>query len=67
MENGGSEEESGRAGLVARASYNYKKKYYIEGSLRHDGSVYSRKIAVGVISLQVQLHGLYQKKVSSNL
>ncbi|EOS19585.1 SusC/RagA family TonB-linked outer membrane protein [Parabacteroides goldsteinii dnLKV18] len=38
MENGGSEEESGRAGLVARASYNYKKKYYIEGSLRHDGS-----------------------------
>lgn len=38
MENGGSEEEAGRAGLVARASYNYKKKYYIEGSLRHDGS-----------------------------
>ena len=38
MENGGSEEESGRAGLGARASYNYKKKYYIEGSLRHDGS-----------------------------
>lgn len=38
MENGGREEEAGRAGLVARASYNYKKKYYIEGSLRHDGS-----------------------------
>ncbi len=38
MENGGREFESGRAGLVARASYNYKKKYYIEGSMRHDGS-----------------------------
>lgn len=38
MENGGSESESGQAGLVARAAYNYKKKYYIEGSLRHDGS-----------------------------
>ena len=38
MENGGKEFEYGRAGLVARASYNYKKKYYIEGSLRHDGS-----------------------------
>ncbi len=38
MENGGSESEAGRAGLVARASYNYKKKYYIEGSMRHDGS-----------------------------
>lgn len=38
MENGGSESEAGRAGLVARAAYNYKKKYYIEGSLRHDGS-----------------------------
>ena len=38
MENGGSESEFGRAGLVARASYNYKKKYFVEGSLRHDGS-----------------------------
>lgn len=38
MENSGSEMESGSAGLVARAAYNYKKKYYIEGSLRHDGS-----------------------------
>ncbi len=38
MENGGSESEAGQAGLVARAAYNYKKKYYIEGSLRHDGS-----------------------------
>lgn len=38
MENGGNEWERGSAGLVARASYNYKKKYYIEGSLRHDGS-----------------------------
>ena len=33
MENGGSEWERGSAGLVARASYNYKKKYYIEGHL----------------------------------
>lgn len=38
MENGGNEAEGGRAGLVARAAYNYKKKYYIEGSMRHDGS-----------------------------
>ena len=38
MENGGSESEAGRAGLVARASYNYKKKYYVEGSMRYDGS-----------------------------
>lgn len=38
MENSGREFEAGRAGLVARASYNYKKKYYIEGSMRHDGS-----------------------------
>lgn len=38
MENSGSEGETGRAGLVARASYNYKKRYYIEGSMRHDGS-----------------------------
>lgn len=38
MENSGRESEAGRAGLVARASYNYKKKYYVEGSMRHDGS-----------------------------
>ncbi|CAK7037209.1 MAG: TonB-dependent receptor P26 [Petrimonas sp.] len=38
MENSGGEDEVGRAGFVGRASYNYKKKYYIEGSLRRDGS-----------------------------
>lgn len=38
MENSGSESESGRAGIVAKLSYNYKKKYYIDGSMRHDGS-----------------------------
>jgi TonB-linked SusC/RagA family outer membrane protein len=38
MENSGSEAEAGRAGFVGRFSYDYKKKYYAEGSLRYDGS-----------------------------
>lgn len=38
MENSGEEREEGRAGYVARLGYDYKHKYYIEGSLRHDGS-----------------------------
>jgi TonB-linked SusC/RagA family outer membrane protein len=38
MENSGSEGEAGRAGFVGQFDYNYKEKYYINGSLRHDGS-----------------------------
>ncbi|MDR1601853.1 MAG: SusC/RagA family TonB-linked outer membrane protein, partial [Tannerella sp.] len=38
MENSGSEGEAGRAGFVGQLDYNYKKKYYINGSFRHDGS-----------------------------
>lgn len=38
MENGASEAESGRAGFIGRLAYNYKQKYYVEGSLRRDGS-----------------------------
>jgi len=38
MENSGSEAEAGRAGFVGVLNYNYKKKYYINGSLRYDGS-----------------------------
>jgi TonB-linked SusC/RagA family outer membrane protein len=38
MENSGSEAEAGRAGFVGRFGYDYRKKYYLEGSLRYDGS-----------------------------
>lgn len=38
MENSGSESEVGSAGFVGRFAYNYKKKYYAEGSMRRDGS-----------------------------
>ncbi len=38
MENWGSESEYGRAGYVGRASYDYKRKYFVEGSMRYDGS-----------------------------
>ncbi len=38
MENGGGEGEYGRAGYVGRLSYNYKQKYFAEGSIRYDGS-----------------------------
>lgn len=66
MENGGSEWERGSAGLVARASYNYKKKYYIEGSLRHDGSDLFPKDRRWVISFPVLQPGLCRKKVFFN-
>jgi TonB-linked SusC/RagA family outer membrane protein len=33
----GSESESARAGYVGRLSYNYKSKYFLDGSLRYDG------------------------------
>jgi TonB-linked SusC/RagA family outer membrane protein len=38
MENSGGEGEAGRAGFVGAFDYNFKKKYYINGSIRHDGS-----------------------------
>jgi TonB-linked SusC/RagA family outer membrane protein len=38
MENSGSENEFGRAGYIGRVSYNYNRKYFAEGSMRHDGS-----------------------------
>jgi TonB-linked SusC/RagA family outer membrane protein len=38
MENAGREGEAGRAGFVGQLDYNFKKKYYINGSFRHDGS-----------------------------
>ncbi len=36
--NGGSEAESARAGYIGRLRYDYKKKYFVEGSFRRDGS-----------------------------
>jgi TonB-linked SusC/RagA family outer membrane protein len=38
MANSGSEAENGRAGFVGVASYNFKRKYYFNGSFRRDGS-----------------------------
>ena len=38
--NGGSEAELGRAAFIAQAKYNYDGRYYVEGSLRRDGSDY---------------------------
>ena len=38
MTNGGSEAELGRAAWIGQAKYNYDNKYYVEGSLRYDGS-----------------------------
>lgn len=38
QKNGGSESEYGRAGFVAQAKYNFNNKYFVEGSLRYDGS-----------------------------
>ncbi|WP_157682110.1 TonB-dependent receptor [Mucilaginibacter mallensis] len=35
---GGSEAEDGRAGYIGRLGYNYKSKYFLEGTLRYDGS-----------------------------
>lgn len=36
--NGGGTSESGRAGFIGRLRYDYKGKYYAEGSIRRDGS-----------------------------
>lgn len=38
--NGGSEAELGRAAFIAQAKYNYGGRYYVEGSMRRDGSDY---------------------------
>ena len=38
MENSGGEWESGRAGWVGQAKYNYDNRYFVEASLRYDGS-----------------------------
>lgn len=38
MENSGSEWESGRAGWVGQAKYNYDNRYFAEASIRYDGS-----------------------------
>lgn len=38
QKNGGSEGESGRAGWVGQIKYNYNNKYFVEGSIRYDGS-----------------------------
>jgi TonB-linked SusC/RagA family outer membrane protein len=35
---GGSEEQGARAGYIGRLGYNYKSKYFLEGTLRYDGS-----------------------------
>jgi len=34
----GSEAESGRAGYISRLSYNYKSKYFLEGTFRYDAN-----------------------------
>ncbi len=36
--NGGSSAESARAGFIGRLRYDYKTKYFMEGSFRRDGS-----------------------------
>ena len=36
--NGGSASESARAGYIGRLRYDYKTKYFLEGSFRRDGS-----------------------------
>lgn len=38
QKNGGSEAEYGRAGWVGQLKYNYDNKYFVEGSIRYDGS-----------------------------
>ena len=38
QKNGGSESENGRAGFVGQIKYNYNNKYFVEGSIRYDGS-----------------------------
>lgn len=36
--NSGTEWESGRAGFIAQAKYNYANRYFVEASMRYDGS-----------------------------
>lgn len=43
MKNSGSEWESGRAGWIGQLKYNYDNRYYVEGSMRYDGSDNFRK------------------------
>lgn len=38
MENSGGEWESGRAGWVGQVKYNYDNRYFVEASIRYDGS-----------------------------
>ncbi len=38
QKNGGSESEYGRAGWIGQLKYNYDNKYFVEGSIRYDGS-----------------------------
>ena len=38
LTNAGTEAESGRAGWIFQAKYNYANKYFVEGSIRYDGS-----------------------------
>lgn len=38
MKNGGAESESGRAGYVGQVKYGYDNRYFVEGSIRYDGS-----------------------------
>lgn len=38
MKNGSTETEEGRAGYIGRLRYEFKNKYMVEGSIRHDGS-----------------------------
>ena len=37
-QNSGSEQEMGRAAWIGQVKYNYDNKYYVEGSIRYDGS-----------------------------
>ena len=38
MENSGGEWENGRAGWVGQVKYNYENRYFVEASMRYDGS-----------------------------
>ena len=38
QKNGGSESEQGRAGWIGQVKYNFDNKYFVEGSIRYDGS-----------------------------
>lgn len=40
QDNGGSESELGRAAWIGQVKYNYNNRYYMEGSIRYDGSDY---------------------------